>query len=212
MVVPIRTTFATACNRRSRTCPEKHFSRLTETEPALLPVSSVPSLVNDGSPARRILLVISHDCHERDFLEELRDGTERKPKSVFELVFFDLEHATDVFVVFSLLDRLRSGDFSAVHLVPPAVTWSRVRHSSVPGQPPLRTRQEPLGASGLAPSQQHKVAQSSSEVETTCWFLEQALRCVTRQEQVLLKILVGQQQVAQRQSGVQSRCALSVPQ
>ena len=85
-----------------------------------------------------------------------------------------------------LLDRLRSGYFSAVHLVPPAATWSRVRHSSVPGQTPLRTRQEPLGASRLVPSQQHKVVQSNSEVEASCWFLEQALRCVARQVQVLL--------------------------
>ena len=54
------------------------------------------------------------------------------------------------------------------------------------GQPPLRTRQEPLRASRLAPSQQHKVAQSNSEVEASCWFLEQPLLCATRQVQVVL--------------------------
>ena len=32
-------------------------------------------------------------------------------------------------------------------------------------------------------------AQSNSEVEACCWFLEQALRCATRQVQVLLVFL-----------------------
>ena len=59
-------------------------------------------------------LVASHDCHERDLLEALRDGAEQKSDVVFELVFFDIRHATDFFVVFSLFDRLRSGLFSAV--------------------------------------------------------------------------------------------------
>ena len=70
--------------------------------------------------------------------------------------------------------------------MPPAATWSRVRHSSVPGQQPLRTRQQPLGASRLAPSQQQKVMQSNSEVEVVLWFLEQALRYDGKQMQVLL--------------------------
>ena len=89
VVAPSHTTNAIASNKRSRACP------------APLPVSSVPSLVNDGSPAHRILLVTSHNCHERDLLKALRDGAEQKSRFVFELVFFDLEHATD-FLWFSL--------------------------------------------------------------------------------------------------------------
>ena len=140
---------------------------------APLPVSSVTSLVNDGSPTHHILLVATHDGHERDLLEALRDGAKRGSDFPYDLVYFDLRHAIDFIVVFSLLDRPRSGYFSAVHLVSPASTWSRVRHSSVPGQPP-------------APSQQQKVVQSISEVEASCWFLEQALRYVGKQVQVLL--------------------------
>ena len=142
--------------------------------------------MNDDNSAYRILLAACHDCHERDLLDVLRNGSEQSNSCIFELVYFDLRHATNFFVVFSLLDRLRSGYFSAAHLVPPAATWSRVRHSSVPGQPPLRTRQQPLGASGLAPSQQQKVSQSNSEVEVVLWFLEQALRHAGKRVQVLL--------------------------
>ena len=147
--------------------------------------------MNDGRPVHRILLVTSHDCHERDLLEALRDGAEQKSDFVVELVSFDLEHSTNFFVVFSLLDRLRSDYFSAVHLVWRAATWSRVRHSSVPGKPPLGTRQETLGACRLAPPQQHKVAQSNSEMEASCWFLEQVLRCKYRCSWSSLKTLVG---------------------
>ena len=111
-------------------------------------------------------------------------------------------------MVFSQLDRLRSGHFSAIHLVPPATTWSRVRHSSVPFQPPLGTRQELLGASRLAPLQQPKVVQSNSEVEASCWFLEQALRCVARQVQVLL-VFNEDRLMGRRRSGIRLRTSLS---
>ena len=164
--------------RRIHILPSPSTAKVPEPASALVSTSSVPSLVNDGSQVHRILLVTSHCCHERDFLEALRDGKEQKPSFVFELAFFDLPHAANFFAVLTLLDRLRSGCFSAVHLVPPAASWSRVRHSSVRSQPPLRSRQEPLGASRLAPPQQSRVVQSA------CWFLEQALCCATRNVRV----------------------------
>ena len=76
--------------------------------------------------------------------------------------------------------------FTAVHLVPPASTWSRIRHSSSTGQPPLRTRGSPAGLSHLSPQLQLKVEESNRQVETVTWLFEQAVLCTLRKVWVLL--------------------------
>ena len=57
-----------------------------------------------------------------------------------------------------------------------------------PGQPPLRSRHEPLGDSRLSLSAHVMVIQSNHEVEVVCWFLEQALLCSPRFVSVLLAL------------------------
>ena len=64
--------------------------------------------------------------------------------AIFELVYFPLIHVADVSFLLDL-DRVRAGFFNAVHLAPPAATWSRLRNASTEGQLPLRSRSEPFG-------------------------------------------------------------------
>ena len=137
--------------------------------------------MNDDNSAYRILLAASHDCHERDLLDMLRNGSGQSNSCIFELVYFDLRHSTDFFVVFSLLDRLRSGYFSAVHLVPPAATWSRVRHRTLKWK----------WFYGF--SNKHYVTTASKYKCSWC----------------SLKTLGGRPQRAQRRYGIRSRCDLS---
>ena len=65
-------------------------------------------------------------------------------------------------------------------LVPPASTWSRLRHCEIPGQVPLRTRDSPAGRAGLSPVLQKKVYDSNRCLEIAVWFAEQSLLCVAR--------------------------------
>lgn len=143
-------------------------------------------IVTTGSSVRRLLLVASNSSHESDFLAALRKATSQHPQLHFELTYLDLSTTLDFFAVLSMLDRVRSGFFAAVHLAPHASTWSRVRHADFPGQRPLRSRQQPLGLSELHPEAHDKVQQSNSEVEVCCWFLEQAARCAFRSVWVLM--------------------------
>ena len=73
-----------------------------------------------------------------------------------------------------------------MYLAPSASTWSRVRHCSSSGQPPLRSRSEPLGLSGQHPAAQEKVNAANAELEVCCWFMAQALSCSTRYVHALL--------------------------
>ena len=98
----------------------------------------------------------------------------------FELVFFLLENTNDLLLFFTLLDRTRSGFFGAILLVPPASTWSRLRHCEIPGQVPLRTRDSPAGRAGLSPVLQKKVYDANRCMEIAVWFADQSLLCVAR--------------------------------
>ena len=69
--------------------------------------------------------------------------------------------------------------------MPPAHTWSRVRHSR-PDQPPLRSKDHPLGLTDLSPQFQAKVDQSNREIEIITWLLEKATLCTERTVGVLL--------------------------
>ena len=73
----------------------------------------------------------------------------------------------------------------------PGCTWHpRQAHGHVcvtaPGQPPLRSRSEPLGLSGQHPAAQEKVNAANAELEVCCWFMAQALSCSTRYVYALL--------------------------
>ena len=79
----------------------------------------------------RLLLVATHDWHETDFRDAPHERWSQQNEKAFELSvaswFF--------FEVLLILEHIRAGFFEAVHLAPPANTWSRVRHSSE-DQPP----------------------------------------------------------------------------
>ena len=142
--------------------------------------------------------------HEFEFLAALRRFTEQQPGLHFELWFLSTNSAIDFLEVLNILDRIRSGFFSGVFLAPSASTWSRVRHCSSSGQPPLRSRSEPLGLSGQHPTAQEKVNAANAELEVCCWFMAQALSCSTRSVYALLiflKISVETQLMAPLQSG-----------
>ena len=134
----------------------------------------------------RVLLVTAHVCHETDFLAAHRDALQQHGNSSLELAYFDLSRKRDFFEILILLSHVKSGFFTAVHLAPPASTWSRIRHSSSSGQPPLRTRGSPTGLSHLSPQLQLRVEESNRQVETVTWLFEQAVLCTQRRVWVLL--------------------------
>ena len=96
-----------------------------------------------------------------------------------ELAYFDLSRKRDFFEILILLGHVKAGFFTAVHLAPPASTWSRIRH-------PLRTREHPTGLSHLSPQLQLKVEESNRQIKTVTWLFEQAVLCAQRKMWVLL--------------------------
>ena len=131
----------------------------------------------------RVLLVTAHDCHETDFLGAHRDASQQHGNISLELAYFDLSRKRDFFEILILLGDVKAGFFTAVHLVPPASTWSRIRHSSTSGQPPLRTRERQTGLSHLSPQLQLKVEESNRQIETVTWL---SVLCAQRKVWVLL--------------------------
>ena len=157
------------------------FSTVTPASTSQLHTHSVKS----GNTLRRFLLVATGLTHEADFRGALHEKWSQQNDVDYELVYYDLSRKLNFFEVLLLLEHVRAGFFEAVHLVPPAHTWSRVRHSS-PDQPPLRSRDHPLGLTGLSPQLQAKVDQSNREIEIVTWLLEQATLCSERTVGVLL--------------------------
>ena len=76
--------------------------------------------------------------------------------------------------------------FDAVHLAPPAATWSRLRNAATEKQLPLRSRSEPLGLSSLKPPEVEKVSQSNREWEAVLSIFEQSTACRVKKVGVLL--------------------------
>ena len=69
----------------------------------------------------------------------------------------------------NLLDRVRSGWFDVICLLPAAATWSRARHFGN-GQQPLRSRAEPFGLQILDTLSMSKVTASKQQLEFGSWF------------------------------------------
>ena len=78
------------------------------------------------------------------------------------------------------MDYVRQGIFDVIHIVPPAATWSRSRHSGIPGQRPLRSRLALLGLPSLTPSENDKVNSANRALEVVLWCAEQALFCKSK--------------------------------
>ena len=64
-----------------------------------------------------------------------------------------------------------------LHIIPPATTWPRSRHSGLHGQRPPRSREAPFGLSSLNSTEDKKVRDANSVLESLVWCVEQALRC-----------------------------------
>ena len=62
-------------------------------------------------------------------------------------------------------------------LLPPAATWSRVRHFQHFGHQSGRSRAEPLGTASLNAQALAKIHDDNKTTELASWFTEQALRC-----------------------------------
>ena len=86
----------------------------------------------------------------------------------------------DFLSVLDLLDFIRQGIFDVIHIVPPAATWSRSRHSGILGQRPLRSRLAPLGLPSLTPLENDKVNSANRALEVVLWCAGQALSCKSK--------------------------------
>ena len=122
---------------------------------------------------------------ESSFQVEVRDALQAQlraddPSIFFELVYLDITLIADFLSILDLLDYVRQGIFDVIHIVPPAATWSRSRHSDIPGQRPLRSRLAPLGLPSLTPSENDKVNSANRALEAVLWCAEQALCCKTK--------------------------------
>ena len=137
-------------------------------------------------PSHRLLLVAADTCFTAEVLEALHQESVRSPNFSFELTSFLLDEQADFFGIFVLLEKLRRGFFTAVHLVPPASTWSRARHRKGTSESPLRSREEPLGLSSLSPQEAVKVFHANRAVEICTRFLEQATQCSVRKVGIIL--------------------------
>ena len=116
---------------------------------------------------------------------EVRDALQAQlraddPSIFFELVYLDITLIADFLSILDLLDYVRQCIFDVVHIVPPAATWSRSRHSDILGQTPLRSRLAPLGLPSLTPSENDKVNSANRALEAVLWCAEQALCCKTK--------------------------------
>ena len=74
-------------------------------------------------------------------------------------------------------DRVKTRFFQLTCVLPPAATWSRARHSELPGQVPHRSRSVPLGLGKLDPGALERVQRANQQGQFCCWIAEQALHC-----------------------------------
>ena len=84
------------------------------------------------------------------------------------VVYFDFERTQDLLVILELCDRIFWGFFTAVILVHPTSSWSRVRHHGNE-QRPLRSRARPSGLPGLSPAFNQRIIDSNNALEITAW-------------------------------------------
>ena len=147
-----------------------------ETLPSAGPVP-IPCVKPDSS-VRRVLLLASDSAFESEVREALDSATRTRASSYFQFVYLDLTQCDDFLAVLDLPGNIRQGVCDMLHIIPPAATWSRSRHSGLQGQHPLRSREAPLGLSSLNPTEDKKAREANSVLESLVWCAEQALRCL----------------------------------
>ena len=117
--------------------------------------------------------------HEDEFLSawELFQSRLKRP-SPLQVIHYIFDDSSDDLVSFlDLLDRVKTDFFQLSCVLPPASTWSRARHSELPGQLPLRSRSAPFGLDGLDPAALERVQRAHQQGAFCCWIAEQTLHC-----------------------------------
>ena len=165
--------------------------------------SSVSPMVTPKSCTTRVLLLASVSSLEVEVRAALQAQLREDDSSTFfELVYLDITLIADFLSVLDLLDFIRQGIFDVIHIVPPAATWSRSRHSGIPGQRPLRSRLAPLGLPSLTRLENDKVNSANRALEVVLWCAEQALSC--RSKAVGLNIIFPEDLGGQQSEGPSS--------
>ena len=112
-------------------------------------VFPLPATVKPPS-AFRVLLLSDSRHHEDEILQAWSLQKNLSVSLNFELFHYVFtSFAENLVEQPDILGRVRAGLFHAAFVLPPAATWSRVRHCSDSGQPPLRFRSRPFGVDGL---------------------------------------------------------------
>ena len=135
-----------------------------------------------------MLLVSPSSLHGAELLEgwSLHQNEQRGcwPCQLVHCILIETMDGQSILSLISLLDRIRSGWFDLICLLPAAATWSRARHFGN-GQKPLRFRTEPFGLQSLDPNSTSKVTASNQQLEFVSWFLKEALTCPTKKVRVI---------------------------
>ena len=141
------------------------------------PCPALPTCVKLDVSTYRIFLMSTGVAVGADLVAAWRKGSQTQAQhSPCQLLHYNCSHTHEPLVLLDALDRIRDGYFDAVILIPPASSWSRVRHSSN-GQVPLRSRSHPLGLPDLSAVGFAKLKQSNQDIEVAAWFAAQALEC-----------------------------------
>ena len=93
------------------------------------------------------------------------------------MVHFNSTLSYEALVVLGILDWIKEGFVDAVFLFSPAASWSRARHIEGSTPLPLRNRTQPSGLDTLSAMDSVQVVEGNRDIEVSCWFAEQALRC-----------------------------------
>ena len=146
-----------------------------------MPVSTLPPIVKPEVCQKRVLLLTSETALEAEVRDALRIRQQDGESALFfELTYWDPLSLTDFLAVLDLLDHVRQGYFDMIHIVPSGSTWSRSRHSGLPGQLPLRSRSSPSGLSSLTPEETEKIHSANRVLEIAAWVAEQTLQCPSK--------------------------------
>ena len=118
-------------------------------------VSQPSKMVTQRGEFCRILLVSPSPLHGVELLEGWSSQRNRQrdcwPCQLVHCILNETTGRTKYSVPDQPLDRIRSGWFDVICLLPAAATWSRAGHFG-DGQKPLRSRAEPFGLQSLGPS------------------------------------------------------------
>ena len=144
-------------------------------------VSTFPPIVKPEACQKRVLLLTSETALEVEVRDALQILQQAEDSALFlKLTYLDPTSLTDFLAVLDLLDHVRQGYFDMIHIVPSASTWSRSRHSGLPGQPPVCSRSSPLGLSSLSPEETEKIHSANRVLEIAAWVAEQTLHCPSK--------------------------------